>query len=137
MTFAHDGATGNLMGAGQAYYALTDHLGSYTRLYTMAGDSVLIASYDPWGNRTTTKNTLKFFDERSDRGRYHRGFTGHEHLTTYGVINMNGRMYDPTVGRFLAPDNFVQMPDFSQSFNRYSYCLNNPLKYTDPSGELL
>ena len=112
--------------AGQAYYALTDHLGSYTRLYTMAGDSVLIASYDPWGNRTTTKNTLKF----------HRGFTGHEHLTTYGVINMNGRMYDPTVGRFLAPDNFVQMPDFSQSFNRYSYCLNNPLKYTDPSGEL-
>ncbi len=113
-------------GAGQAYYALTDHLGSYTRLYTMAGDSVLIASYDPWGNRTTTKNTLKF----------HRGFTGHEHLTTYGVINMNGRMYDPTVGRFLAPDNFVQMPDFSQSFNRYSYCLNNPLKYTDPSGEL-
>ena len=114
-------------GAGQAYYALTDHLGSYVRLYTMAGDSVLIASYDPWGNRTTTKNTLKF----------HRGFTGHEHLTTYGVINMNGRMYDPTVGRFLAPDNFVQMPDFSQSFNRYSYCLNNPLKYTDPSGELL
>ena len=113
-------------GAGQAYYALTDHLGSYTRLYTMAGDSVLIASYDPWGNRTTTKNTLKF----------HRGFTGHEHLTTYGVINMNGRMYDPTVGRFLAPDNFVQMPDFSQSFNRYSYCLNNPLKYADPSGEL-
>ena len=112
-------------GAGQAYYALTDHLGSFTRLYTMAGDSVLIATYDPWGNRTTTKNTLKF----------HRGFTGHEHLTTYGVINMNGRMYDPTVGRFLAPDNFVQMPDFSQSFNRYSYCLNNPLKYTDPSGE--
>ena len=114
-------------GAGQAYYALTDHLGSYTRLYTMAGDSVLIASYDPWGNRTTTRNTLSF----------HRGFTGHEHLTIYGVINMNGRMYDPTVGRFLAPDNFVQMPDFSQSFNRYSYCLNNPLKYTDPSGEFL
>ena len=134
-------------GAGQAYYALTDHLGSYTRLYTMAGDSVLIASYDPWGNCTTTKNTLKF----------HRGFTGHEHLTTYGVINMrsaqrdallakNGRMYDPTVGRFLAPDrsaegrlqgkNFVQMPDFSQSFNRYSYCLNNPLKYVDRDGEL-
>ena len=143
--------------AGQAYYALTDHLGSYVRLYTMAGDSVLIASYDPWGNRTTTKNTLKFFDERSDRGRYHRGFSGHEHLTTYGVINMrsaqrdallakNGRMYDPTVGRFLAPDrsaegrlqgkNFVQMPDFSQSFNRYSYCLNNPLKYVDRDREL-
>ena len=120
--------------------SLTCHLvhedTKYSRTNLYAGDSVLIATYDPWGNRATTKNTLKFFDERSDYGRYHRGFTGHEHLTTYGVINMNGRMYDPTVGRFLVPDNFVQMPDFSQSFNRYSYCLNNPLKYTDPSGEL-
>ena len=99
MTFAHDGATDNLTGAGQAYYALTDHLGSYTRLYTMAGDSVLIASYDPWGNRTTTKNTLKFFDERSDRGRYHRGFTGHEHLTTYGVINMRSAQRDALLAK--------------------------------------
>ena len=49
---------------------------------------------------------------------------------------MNGRLYDPYLARFLSPDNYVQMPDFSQSFNRYSYCLNNPLKYTDPSGEL-
>ena len=48
---------------------------------------------------------------------------------------MNGRLYDPILGRFLSPDNYVQMPDFSQSFNRYSYCLNNPLKYTDPDGE--
>ena len=48
---------------------------------------------------------------------------------------MNGRMYDPQLGRFLSPDNYVQMPDNSQNFNRYSYCLNNPLKYTDPSGE--
>ena len=46
-------------------------------------------------------------------------------------------MYDPLLGRFLSPDNYVQLSDFSQSFNRYSYCLNNPLKYTDPSGEFL
>ena len=44
-------------------------------------------------------------------------------------------MYDPLLGRFLSPDNFVQMPDFTQSYNRYAYCLNNPLKFTDPSGE--
>jgi len=48
---------------------------------------------------------------------------------------MNGRMYDPLVGRFLSPDPYVQVLDFSQSFNRYSYCLNNPLIYTDPDGE--
>ena len=53
----------------------------------------------------------------------------------FGLVNMNGRLYDPTLGRFLSPDNYVQEPGNSQSFNRYSYCLNNPLKYTDPSGE--
>jgi RHS repeat-associated protein len=63
------------------------------------------------------------------------GLTGHEHLPEFKLINMNGRVYDPVVGRFLSPDPFVQAPDFSQSFNRYSYCLNNPLKYTDPTGE--
>ena len=75
-----------------------------------------------------------------------RGFTGHslsreerngKHLPEFGLINMNGRLYDPLLGRFLSPDNNVQLPDFSQNFNRYSYCLNNPLKYTDPEGESL
>jgi len=47
---------------------------------------------------------------------------------------MNGRLYDPLVGRFLSPDNSVQNPYFTQNYNRYSYCLNNPLRFTDPSG---
>jgi len=47
---------------------------------------------------------------------------------------MNARLYDPALGRFLSPDPYVQAPDFSQNYNRYSYCLNNPFKYTDPSG---
>lgn len=83
------------------------------------------ASYDAWGNQTLITETLFF----------RRGYTGHEMLPEYGLINMNGRLYDPQLGRFLSPDNYVQMPDFSQSFNRYSYCINNPLKFTDPDGE--
>ena len=67
--------------------------------------------------------------------RFFRGFTGHEHYADLGIINMNGRLYDPVIARFFSPDNFVQAPDFTQSYNRYSYCLNNPLQYTDPSGE--
>ena len=47
---------------------------------------------------------------------------------------MNGRIFDPVLGRMLSPDNFVQSPNFTQSYNRYSYCSNNPLKYIDPSG---
>lgn len=57
-------------------------------------------------------------------------------LSDLQLINMNGRLYDPYIARFLSPDNYVQLPTSAQSFNRYSYCLNNPLKYTDPSGEL-
>jgi RHS repeat-associated protein len=66
-----------------------------------------------------------------------RGFTGHEHLPWFNLINMNGRIYDPLVGQFLSPDNHVQAPFFTQSLNRYVYCLNNPLRYTDPTGEKL
>ncbi|MDP3915640.1 MAG: RHS repeat-associated core domain-containing protein [Bacteroidota bacterium] len=63
-----------------------------------------------------------------------RGFTGHEYLEDFKLYNMNGRMYDPVVGRFLNVDPYVQDPGNTQSYNRYSYCLNNPLKYIDPSG---
>ena len=66
-----------------------------------------------------------------------RGFTGHEHLPLFGLINMNARLYDPALGRFLSPDPYVQMPDFTQNFNRYSYALNNPLVYVDESGEFI
>lgn len=108
------------------YFICTDNLGSVISIIDKTGNSVFEAQYDAWGKQTITKNEISFF----------RGFTGHEHLPEFDLINMNGRMYDPSLGRFLSPDDNVQMPDFSQNFNRYSYCLNNPLKYTDPSGEL-
>lgn len=56
------------------------------------------------------------------------GYTGHEHLDEFGLINMNGRLYDPLLARFLSPDPYVQEMENPQNFNRYSYCLNNPLK---------
>ncbi|MDE5701621.1 RHS repeat-associated core domain-containing protein [uncultured Bacteroides sp.] len=108
------------------YYAHKDHLGSIVKLTDNTGIEVFKASYDAWGKRTVANSTFKF----------HRGYTGHEHLDEFKLIDMNGRMYDPLLARFLSPDPFVQMPDFSQNFNRYTYCLNNPLIYTDPDGEL-
>jgi len=66
--------------------------------------------------------------------RFDRGYTGHEHMAGFGLINMNGRLYDPYLQRFLSPDNIVQSPENAQNYNRYSYCLNNPLMYTDPTG---
>ena len=63
-----------------------------------------------------------------------RGYTGHEYLNDFGLINMNARLYDPLLARFLAPDPFVGS-GMANDFNRYIYCQNNPLMFTDPSGE--
>ena len=108
------------------YYVLTDNVGSVVRLINGEGGTVFEASYDAWGRPSVTRDDIGF----------PRGFGGHEMLSQFGLVNMDGRMYDYTLGRFLSPDDYVQEPGNSQSFNRYSYCLNNPLKYTDPTGEL-
>jgi len=108
------------------YYAHTDHLGSL-RLLSDANKSIASRYYyDAWGKRTLVSGSHIT----------NRGFTMHEHLDDFGLINMNARLYDPVIGRFLSPDPYVQAPDFSQSYNRYSYAGNNPLVYTDPDGEL-
>ena len=105
--------------------AITDHLGSIMALWDN-NDPYYSCSYDVWGNRTIGMESPLGID---------RGFCGHEHIDEIGLIDMNGRMYDPKLGRFLSPDPYIQAPTDPQNFNRYSYCLNNPLKYTDPNGE--
>ena len=114
-------------GAFKNYIAFTDNIGNILCVIDENGSKVFDASYDAWGKQTIRQNSIGL----------HRGYTGHEMLPEFGIINMNGRLYDPVIGRFLSPDNYVQSPYNSQNFNRYSYCLNNPLKYTDPSGELI
>ncbi len=112
-----------------------DYLGSITHIVTADGTLLAEYSYDPWG-RLRDPETQEIYAPGTEPTLYlGRGFTGHEHLPWFGLINMNARLYDPLLCRFLSPDPYVQAPDFTQSFNRYSYGLNNPLSYTDPSGE--
>ncbi|MCP3663242.1 MAG: hypothetical protein GY696_12235 [Gammaproteobacteria bacterium] len=66
-----------------------------------------------------------------------RGFTGHRILPDVDLIHMNGRVYDANIGRFLSADPHIQFAGNLQSYNRYSYTMNNPLAYTDPSGYFL
>ena len=92
-------------------------------------------SYDAWGNRRDPDTWRRnWYNPALEEPMFDRGYTGHEHLYAFGLINMNGRCYDPMMSSFLSVDAYVQSPDNSQNFNRYAYCLNNPLKYIDPSG---
>ena len=121
------------------YDIVRDYQGSITHLVDNSDGTVVAEySYDPWG-RLRDPETLEIYTPGSSTMpdlMLGRGYTAHEHLDWFGLINMNARLYDPALGRFLSPDPYVQAPDFTQNFNRYSYCLNNPLKYTDKSGEI-
>jgi RHS repeat-associated protein len=111
-----------------SWYAVTDATG---RIVTYQGAEQRY-SFDPWGRR---RNALSWeYDDTPTSFLFDRGYTGHEHLDAFGLINMNGRVYDPVIARFLSPDPVLQSPSNGQNYNRYSYCLNNPLKYVDPSG---
>jgi RHS repeat-associated protein len=115
------------------FYLHRDYLGSIVAITNNSGVIVEKRHFDAWGNVMKVQDgagnnltKLTFFD---------RGYTGHEHLQSVGLIHMNGRLYDPKLHRFLQPDNYVQEPYNTQNYNRYGYVLNNPLKFNDPSGE--
>ena len=113
------------------YYVHSDHLGSITMLTSSSGACVEEFSYDAWGRR---RNPADWTGVPSSFI-FDRGYTGHEMLDAFGLVNMNGRMYDPVLGRMLSPDNYVSLPEHTQGYNRYTYALNNPLVITDPSGD--
>ena len=90
-------------------------------------------AYDAWGKRRFVDGTIDKLD--AIRGGYtNRGYTMHEHLEDMGIIHMNGRIYDPLIGRFMSADPYIQDASDLQSYNRYSYVRNNPMNLTDPSG---
>lgn len=122
-----DGNTQNYL------YLQRDYQGSILAITDANGAVVEKRLFDAWGSIIKVQdgagnplNGLTVLD---------RGYTGHEHIQSVGIINMNGRLYDPKLHRFLQPDNNVQDLFNMQNYNRYGYVLNNPLKYTDQSGE--
>ena len=121
-------------------YLHRDHLGSVESVTGAAGTELKVQAYDPFGSRRASDWTRALSGtERAALAaeapqRTARGYTGHEHLERTGLIHMNGRVYDPAIGRFLSPDPVVADASFSQGWNAYSYALNSPLSYSDPSG---
>lgn len=120
----------------QHYYTHCDYQGSIISVTSAYGSLVTIQNFDAWGRKRNGFNwTYNNAGSPAVPDWLYRGYTGHEYLKEFGLINMNGRMYDPVQGRMLSPDNYVQNSLYTQNFNRYSYAYNNPLRYTDPTGD--
>lgn len=104
---------------------LKDNLGSVTDLTDENANILQHFAYTPFGEQIQTKGDTPIYP------RTHHGYTNHEEIEPSNLIHMNGRLYDPVIGRFLSADPSIQFPDNSQDLNRYSYCLNNPFHYID------
>jgi RHS repeat-associated protein len=113
-------------------YFHTDNLGSIAVITDESGAVVERDSYDAWGKRRFPNGA----DDPSGSltSQTTRGFTGQEELTDVGLVHLNGRVYDPLVGRMMSADPFVPDPMNGQAWNRYSYVINNPLALTDTNG---
>ncbi len=105
-------------------YVHGDHLGSSTLITDETGTVIEKRSFKPFGQ---AKAAFTDTDLRA-------GFTGHEHDSELGLINMRGRMYDPKLRRFVTPDPFVTEPWNPAGLNRFAYVQNSPLNFVDPSG---
>jgi RHS repeat-associated protein len=125
----------------RTHYVIKDHRGSVHAMVGESGEagSAIWMNFDAFGSRqgldwTSPPGTTDLVDLLALTT---RGFGGHEHVDSAAIVHMNGRAYDPRLGRFLQADPYVQTPADTQGLNRYSYALNGPLGLTDPSGYFL
>jgi RHS repeat-associated protein len=119
----------------EIYYPITDQLGSITHVFNSQGILIEEHSFDAWGRPRNPISYQYYSSSSTPPWRFERGYTGHEHIFDYNIINMNGRLYDPVIGRMYSPDPSLSDRTNSQAYNKYSYVNNNPLKYTDPDGK--
>jgi RHS repeat-associated protein len=118
------------------YYTTSDHLGSGDLVLSSTGTVLAHESFTPFGARrgANWQGVPTTADSTTFANTTRRGFTGHEMLDSVGLVHMNGRVYDPLIGRFLSADPIIQTIAMSQAINPFSYVMNNPLAMIDPSG---
>jgi RHS repeat-associated protein len=108
------------------FFYHNDHLGGVNIISDINAGQAQLIEYDSWGK--VSRSEIVTNPEPTHR------FTGQEFDSESGIHYYGGRYYDQNIGRFISPDPFVQDPDDPQNLNRYSYGLNNPQNYIDPSG---
>jgi RHS repeat-associated protein len=134
----HAGATQigiNPVDAEKTWYLHRDQLGSVLAITHETGSVRARYWYDPWGICTSSiLDPLGITSGNRLEDSWTREFIGQEQLQDFNLIHLNGRVYDPDVGRFTSPDPLNQSALDSQLYDAYSYGRNNPLRYVDPSG---
>ena len=120
-------------GTTQLRYLHVDNQNSLVAVTDESGNVAERLAYDPFGKRRFVNGADDPGNTISGQTTEH-GYTLEEMLDPVGVTNLNGRMYDPLLGRFISADPNIQSPYNMQSYNRYSYAWNNPMIGTDPSG---
>jgi RHS repeat-associated protein len=115
-----------------AYFTL-DHLGSVAVITDGGGHVLQRLSYDAWGKERNPNGTAASCGAITVSATT-RGFTNQEHLPTDCLVNLNARLYDTSIAKFMSPDSVTPDPYDGQSYNRYAYVTNNPLSFTDTTG---
>jgi len=118
------------------YFIHRDHQNSVDQMVLDAVSSLSItSSFDSFGKRRNPDWTADDADLQLNTNHVtNRGYTGHEHIDHVRLIHMNGRVQDPLIGQMLSADPLIGDLMNPQSLNRYSYVMNNPLAFTDPTG---
>lgn len=118
------------------FTAVNDRQNSLTAVMDVATGKVEKFAYEPWGMRRNPSNWKE--DVVSDYpARFSRGYCMHEHMPEFGLINMGGRIFNARTNQFLSPDPYRQAPENWLNCNRFGYCLNNPVMFSDPNGEFV
>ena len=112
-------------------YQIKDLLGSTVRVYNEKGECIETLGYEPFG-KLVMKNGERIDKEpgTGDSGLTgaKRTYTGHMLETDDGLYYCHARWYDAGAGRFIQADSVLD------GLNRYTYCGNNPVNFSDPSG---
>ena len=124
-------------GAVSTSYLHYDHLGSVDAITDDSGNVIQAMSFDAFGLRRDvtnwdydlSQNTIATLKNYTDRG-----YTDQEQLDNLSLVDLNGRVYDPTVGRMISADPTVPAPFYGQAFNRFAYVYDSPLVNVDPTG---
>jgi RHS repeat-associated protein len=114
------------------YYTLGDQLGSTSVVTDASGAVMGTQGYYPFGETRYKTGNL---NPPTGSPITDRLYTGQQEITGLGLYNYKARFYDPAVGRFISADSIT--PGGPEGLNRYSYSVNNPINFNDPSGHMV